>query len=219
MKLKNKTLLPPTSYQGGKQRLRANILDIIESREYKISFFHDICCGSGAVGLEAVSRGYKTHFVDIGPYGLFYQSISNNNFNIDYFEDRIENLPSIEGIQKFLTELSKTPVNHNTLVYDYLLLQSGAFGSKQIGIKDDRWVNTSFRSYWQPTETSSRRSVVNPMMPMPKTILDRVKVILEHKDNIIGHNISAEEYALNLTEEAVFYIDHHIRILQNTTIL
>ncbi|MEQ2561290.1 DNA adenine methylase [Sutterella wadsworthensis] len=52
-------LLPPTSYQGGKQRLSKNIVDIIlkdnkNNIDYKI---YDLCCGSGAISLELINRG------------------------------------------------------------------------------------------------------------------------------------------------------------------
>ena len=65
------------------------------------------------------------------------------------------------------------------IVYDYLLLQAGAFGSKWIGIEGNKWTNNTFRSYWLPTETSNRKSPVNPMMPLPNTLYERVFNIVD----------------------------------------
>ena len=75
--------------------------------------------------------------------------------------------------------------DEDKMVYHYLLLQAGAFGSKQIWIENNKWKNNTFRSYWLPTETSNRRSPVNPMMPMPNTLYNRVEAIVEQLSGII----------------------------------
>ena len=112
---------------------------------------------------------------------------SNNYLNL---WDRVEIVDfekELKDIQKYLQELSNQYVDFSKLEYHYLLLQSGSFGSNQIWIENNRWKNNSFRSYWLPTETSNRRSPVNPMMPMPSTLYNRVKDIVEY----LGGNINA----------------------------
>lgn len=209
----NKKLVPPCSYQGGKQRLAKQIVDIIfeqnEINEY--TKFYDLCCGSGAITLELINRGIHPSnitMVDKGVYGAFWNSVANNEFDLEIFKSEIDKLPELKDIQKYLQELSNQDVDNDKLVYHYLLLQSGSFGSKQIWIENNRWNNNSFRSYWLPTETSSRRSPVNPMMPMPKTLYDRVKDIVEYLGgsiNAINSDISKIEW--HFDENSIVYID------------
>ena len=59
-----------------------------------------------------------------------------------------------------------------------------------------------------PTETSSRRSPVNPMMPMPNTLYKRVEDIV----NCLGGNINAintdiSEIKWNFDNNSIVYID------------
>lgn len=181
-------LIAPLSYQGGKQRLSRQIIEEINSRvDLKGKTFVDLCCGSGAVGLESLIYCSNTVFVDKGEMGNFYSSL--NAFSLRDFKKEIDLLPEIEEIKGYLTQKSKEEVPNDNMqrVYLYLLLQAGAFGSKQIWVEDKNWKNCSFRNYWMPTPTSNRRSPVNPMMPMPDTLYQRVKRIVEQKEVITGY--------------------------------
>lgn len=208
------TLVPPCSYQGGKVRLAGQIVDII-LHENKIDdsiIFFDLCCGSGAVTLELVNRGiHPTNItmVDIGLYGLFWNMVANDEFELEVFKKEIKKLPSVNHIQNYLQELSSKPVDEELKIYHYLLLQAGSFGSKQIWIEKDKWKNNSFRSYWQPTATSNRKSPVNPMMPMPETLFARVKSIVETMAgsiNAIHSDVMGLEY-LYQNQNSIIYID------------
>lgn len=213
MKKINKNLVPPCSYQGGKQRLAKQIVDIIFEQNdiNEDTKFYDLCCGGGAITLELVNRGIHPSNItmaDKGVYGAFWNSVANNEFNLEIFKSEIDKLPEIKDIQKYLQELSNQDVNGNKLEYHYLLLQSGSFGSKQIWIENNRWKNNSFRSYWLPTETSSRRSPVNPMMPMPNSLYERVENIVDYLGgciNAIHGDISKIEW--NFDEDSIVYID------------
>ena len=213
MNKSNIKLVPPCSYQGGKQRLAKQIVDIIfEQNEInEETKFYDLCCGSGAITLELINRGIHPNnitMVDAGVYGAFWNSIANDEFDMDIFKQEINKLPSIDKIQSHLQSLSNLEVDMDLLVYHYLLLQSGSFGSKQIWIEDNKWKNNSFRSYWTPTETSSRRSPVNPMMPMPNTLFDRVKNIVDYMAgsiNAINSDISKIEW--HFDKNSIVYID------------
>ena len=213
MNKSNIKLVPPCSYQGGKQRLAKQIVDIIfEQNEInEETKFYDLCCGSGAITLELINRGIHPSnitMVDAGVYGAFWNSVANDEFDMDIFKQEIDKLPSIDKIQSYLQSLSNLEVDMDLLVYHYLLLQSGSFGSKQIWIENDKWKNNSFRSYWTPTETSSRRSPVNPMMPMPNTLFDRVKNIVDYMAgsiNAINSDISKIEW--HFDKNSIVYID------------
>ncbi len=206
-------LKSPCAYQGGKQRLASEIVDEILRYSDENTIFYDLCCGSGAVFLELINRGItpeRIYVVDKGGFGYFWQSISEGTFNIHYFQGRIVSLPNIDQIQGYLRTLATLPVNKETLVYDYLLLQAGAFGSKWIGIDGDKWTNTTFRNYWLPTLTSNRKSPVNPMMPMPDTLYERVFCIVDVCSNRLNAKQGCVEDCIseiNSKSNCIVYID------------
>lgn len=153
--------------------------------------------------------------VDKSPWGLFWKQIGDRTFNLDLFESWTDSVPKdVNKIQKYIKELSKVPVHkaQNDISYIFLLLQASAFGSKSIWIKDDKWQNCSFRSYWLPTETSSRRSPVNPMMPMPKTLYERVADLTMGMDGISGYWSDCNDVVIE--PNSIVYIDPPYR---NTT--
>ena len=218
--LKSDILEIPCSYQGGKQRLAKQIVDIFykENNINDDTKFFDLCCGSGAISLELINRGFNPNnitMIDNGCFGQFWQDIANGEFDLDIFKREIENLPNLENIQSYLKKLSDLPVDEDKMVYHYLLLQAGAFGSKQIWIENNRWKNNTFRSYWLPTETSNRRSPVNPMMPMPNTLYNRVEAIVEQlSGSIIAIRESVFDAVYRIDEERnkgnkniIIYID------------
>ena len=204
-------LVPPCSYQGGKQRLAKQIVDIIleQNNITEYTKFYDLCCGCGAITLELINRGiHPTNIimVDKGLFGKFWNSIANNEFNLDVFQQEIKKIPEKEYIKDYLQNLSNKKVNFELLEYHYLLLQSGSFGSKQIYIEEDKWKNNSFRNYWLPTENSNRRSPVNPMMPMPDTLFNRVKNIVDNLSGVINA-IYSDVKDIEIKENAIIYID------------
>ena len=91
-------LVPPCSYQGGKQRLAKQIVDIILEQNDITEYtkFYDLCCGCGAITLELINRGiHPTNIimVDKGLFGKFWNSIANNEFNLDVFQQEIKKIP------------------------------------------------------------------------------------------------------------------------------
>jgi len=178
----------------------------------KDTLFYDLCCGSGAITIELLNRGIISKniiMVDGSSWGKFWSEIGKGTFDIDRFSKYVEDVPSDKFlIQGHMKALSKSNADIDE-EYVYLLLQASSFGGKQIWKTDGKWCNTSFRNYWQPTETSSRRSPVNPMMPMSNTLLERVKVIKKECGGLVCHN----EDIYNIldrnirNENAIVYID------------
>lgn len=204
----------PCAYQGGKGRIAKDIVDIIYN-ENKIddnTIFYDLCCGSGAISIELVNRGlnpFNIVMVDKSPWGLFWKMIGETTFNMDIFRFWIDNIPkNVSKIQEYIKELSKTSAysTQNDIAYIFLLLQASAFGSKSIWIENNKWQNTSFRSYWLPTKTSSRRSPVNPMMPMPETLYNRVQELSLGMKGVKGCWSDITNLEIN-SENAIIYID------------
>lgn len=183
----------PVSYQGGKQRLAATVVDLWwDSTPDR---FVELCCGSGAVSIEMVNRGFPVEaitMVDAGPWGLFWHKVGAGTFDTGVFEDYLSALPADPAlIQPALQELARQPVGDDAAEV-FPILQAGSFGAKALWISDAadgerRWANTSFRSYWLPTAMSSRRSPVNPMMPMPGTLRERVLRVVEAMAGVRGH--------------------------------
>lgn len=210
---KTKILVPPCAYQGGKQRISKDVVDRIYN-EVKINDntkFYDLCCGSGAISLELVNRGFNPsniHMVDKSPWGLFWKQIGDGTFSLDLFKAWVDDVPKdVSKIQEWIKNLSSYPVykTQTDISYIFLLLQASAFGSKSIWIKDDKWQNCSFRNYWLPTETSSRRSTVNPMMPMPNTLYERVEELCMGMDGVKGYWEDCNN--VDIEEGSIIYID------------
>lgn len=201
-------LIPAVSYQGAKQRIAPAICARFDCSDCPL--FYDLCCGTGSVSIELVNRGTyaprQIVMVDSGPWGLFWNRIGTGGFSLSQFKELIARVPKDPTeIKGFLQRLSQEPSN----VYSFLLLQAGAFGGKAVRFDPrdlNRWAPSTFRDYWRPTATSRRRSPVNPMMPMPETLLDRVTVLVEGMRGVTGINARVED-VIPLPDNALVYID------------
>lgn len=204
-------LVAPVTYQGGKQRLAAQILDVIEVPA--ASVFYDLCCGSGAVSLALVERGHdpaKIVMVDSGPWGMFWHAIGEGSFSMTRFKQIAALLPANpQNIKHIMEMMYSTTPSIEDIPYIFLLLQAAAIGGAAIDIIDGRWRRRSgFRDLWQPTDTSSRRSPVNPMMPMPATIIARVEEIVARMKGVTGvHGDASKVRVPTGLRNAVAYID------------
>ena len=200
----------PCSYQGGKQRIANKIIEVIKQNTNinENTLFYDLCCGSGSVSIELVNQGFNTDniiMVDASPWGLFWKQIGDGTFSMDIFKEYINNIPKdISKIQSYIKQLYKNPTSIN-LVYEFLLLQCASFGSKGIWWEENKWCTSSFRNYWLPTETSNRRSPVNPMMPMPNTLYNRVQGLSIGMKGINGYYDDCNK--IHIKENSIIYID------------
>lgn len=208
-------LVSPCSYQGGKQRVAKEIVDYILNTTFlsKDTKFYDLCCGSGAVTVELLNRGVPPENItmcDKSSWGVFWKSIGEGIFDLNKFYKYSKAVPRDKSlIQAHIKELSKTNADVDE-EYKYILLQASSFGGKQICKKDGKWQSPSFRNFWQPTETSNRRSVVNPMMPMIDELEKRVKILVDNCKGLTCHHKDIYEM-LDIIEndksDKVIYID------------
>ena len=208
-------LKPMFAYQGGKTKLASKIYNEITSRVGKDITFVDVCCGGGSVSIDFINSGLhpeNIYMFDSGAIGAFWQQVSEGTFDLEYFEYLIRKIPNdLELVKGFMEDLSKVEYNYvGEVISEYLLLQASSFGGKQVYDLGDKFSNTSFRSYWKPTETSSRRSPVNPMMPMPSTLLSRVKQVVSEMQPIKATHTYAENIdfsKIKTDKDLVVYID------------
>lgn len=210
-----KKLQPPCSYQGGKQRIAKQIVDIIfEQNEIDdYTQFYDLCCGSGAISIELVNRGINPSnitMVDKSPWGLFWQKIGDYTFSPEVFKFYIDDIPKdITKIKEHAQEMLKQPANDgefDNMVYKFLILQACAFGSSATWVENNQWKKAGgLRNYWLPTETSNRRSPVNPMMPMPDTLFERVENIAANMMDVNGYYGDVTE--VEIKDNSIIYID------------
>jgi len=168
----------PCSYQGGKQRIAAQVVDqLLDAAPGPNAHFYDLCCGSGAVSIELVNKGIdpsRIWMLDISSWGTFWTAIGSGTFKMAVFEHLLSELPSDKrDYRTHMMELSKVPVGEGDVEL-YLLLQACSFGGKQIWRKGEHWANACFRDYWEPTATSVRRSPANPMQPGPTELRRRI---------------------------------------------
>lgn len=182
-------LKSPCAYQGAKQRVAGELIDyiyndiegIVDNLE-EITFY-DLCCGSGAVTLELLNRGIRAEKVvmcDISTWGAFWKAIGEGTYDLERFYKYSRAVPREKGmVQTYIKELAGESADIDE-EYKYILIQAAAFGGKPIWKRDGVWKNTSFRDYWQPTATSSRRSPVNPMQPEIEEIEERVQNLVKY---------------------------------------
>jgi len=199
-------LIPPVTYQGGKQRIASQIIDQINPSSQ--TFFYDLCCGSGSISIELANRGYlpsKIYMLDKSPWGIFWQMVGNGGFDLSKFAAYCDSVPKNRSdIKSFMQELFDKPINGD-FVYIFLLLQAGTFGGAAVWTEDGKWKKSGgFRNYWIPTEKSNRRSPVNPMMPLPGTLFYRVEQICKSMFGVTGHYGDIYEI---LPENGIVYID------------
>ena len=212
-------LKPPMSYQGGKQKVGKELASIISTED---ACYVDLCCGSGAVSIALINRGVPPSditMVDASDWGCFWEQVATGSFDSDLFEDMIYNIPiNPDHIKQYLHELSKETWDDSEEIIDtiplWLILQAGSFGGKQIWSEGGQFRNASFRNYWKPTEISKRRSPVNPMMPMPKTLLENVQNCVSSMDSIkavhgdvVDFDWGYYDREVRSKEKVVVYID------------
>lgn len=201
-------LLPPTSYQGAKNRIAKQIVSLLLAKASPISHFYDLCCGSGAVSVELLNQGIapsRITMCDAGPWGLFWKEVGAGTFDLPLMRALVEKLPKdLSDIKSYMVALSRRLASTET-TQTFLLLQASSFGSKPIWIEGDSWKNCSFRSYWMPTATSNRRSPVNPMMPLPASLLSRVEKLCVEGKGITG--ICGDVSLVDPVDDSVVYID------------
>lgn len=209
----------PCSYQGGKQRVAAQIADrLLEAAPSPNSRFYDLCCGSAAVSIELVNRGvHPSHIwmLDISSWGAFWSAIGSGKFNMVAFDRFLSELPNDKrDFKAHMSALSMLPVGDHEVEL-YPLLQACSFGGKQIWRDGERWANACFRDYWEPTATSKRRSPANPMQPSPTELRRRIDTLVNGMKGVTCLNVDIMTI-LNapLPNDAVVYVDPPY---QNTT--
>lgn len=208
----SKQMRVPCSYQGGKQRVAAQIVDVlVEAASDSSSVFYDLCCGSGAISIELVNRGIepsRIRMLDISSWGSFWSAIGSSTFDMDIFDQFLSDLPSDKRDYKnHMSSISSLPiVKHEAELYP--ILQACSFGGKQIWRKGNNWANTCFRDYWEPTETSIRRSPANPMQPSPIELRRRVDALINGMKGVTALNKDVMTILNDhLPSNAIVYVD------------
>lgn len=193
------------TYQGGKQKYAKRIISHI-SPEGK---FIDCCSGSGAITLELLAQGYNPAditMIDAGCMAKVFKKLVEGELDIGKMKELV--LPvkqDIKTCHQYLKQLTEEPFSEEL----YLILQAGSFGGKQVHYVDG-WKHAGFRSHWLPTATSSRKSPVNPMMPMPDTLILRAEML---QQQLQGSGLTVLDVDLNefdirvLDASSVLYID------------
>lgn len=208
-------LCVPCTYQGAKQRLAKQIVNYLFSLSKNVEHIHfyDLCCGSGAITVELLNRGIKpTQIImcDASSYGKFWKSIGDDTFDINIFYKYSKQVPTDKRlIKSFAENLSRTDATIDE-EYKYIILQSCSFGGKQIWREGNVWKNTSFCDYWQPTETSNRRSPVNPMHPEIDKLEQRILNISKYCKGLTCYNEDINNMInvlKNDNSDKIIYID------------
>jgi len=182
----------PCAYQGGKQRVAAQIVDLLMKESVDSdTVFYDLCCGSAAISIELINRGIdpsRIFMLDKSSWGAFWSAIGAGSFNMDLFDRFLSDLPDDKKkLKSHVSELASQPIDNNEVEL-YPLLQSCSFGGKQIWRNGNHWAKPCFRSYWEPTETSVRRSPANPMQPSSIELRRRIFSLVKGMKGITCFN-------------------------------
>lgn len=173
--------------------------------------FYDLCCGSGAIAIELVNRGIDPNrivMLDMSSWGVFWSAIGAGTFNLGVFEKFLAGIPDEKrNVKSFMTELASQPVGeHEAEIYP--ILQASSFGGKQIWRAGGRWANAFFRDYWEPTQTSIRRSPANPMQPSPEELSNRVSALSIKMLGVKGLSQDITTFDKeSIAGDAVVYVD------------
>lgn len=209
---KQMKIKPPLTYQGAKVRVAEKIVNKInKGNNFQ---YIDMCCGAGSISIELLNQGIKQEnitMIDNGLIGKFYEQISKSKFDIEYFEWLIDKIPDDKHqIKNHLLEISNTEFHDESdIIPYYMILQAGSFGGKHIyfDFNTRKFQNVSFRNYWQPTPYSSRKSPVNPMMPMPNELMKRVSLIQQKMSNVNALCLDADLVLLDVLKNKIVFID------------
>lgn len=202
----------PCAYQGGKQRVAAQIVDhLLKAASGPNSQFYDLCCGSAAVSIELVNRGIdpsRICMLDISFWGVFWSTIGAGTFDTSVFYQFLHELPSDKrDFKAHMSALAALPLRDNSAEL-YPLLQACSFGGKQIWRNGEYWANACFRDYWEPTETSIRRSPANPMQPSPLELRRRIDALVLGMKGVTCLSADIMTILSNpLPDSAVVYVD------------
>ena len=202
----------PCAYQGGKQRVAGQIVDILlAAAPSPDSRFYDLCCGSGAVSIELVNRGVhpsRIVMLDLSPWGSFWSAVGSGTFNMDVFDQLLSKLPGDKRKVKAHMSALSAPSIRDYKVELYPVLQACSFGGKQIWREGERWANSFFRDYWEPTATSVRRSPANPMQPSPTELRRRVDALVNGMRGVTSlNNDIMTALGDPFPNDAVVYVD------------
>lgn len=165
-------LRAPCAYQGGKQRVAAQIADLLlEAAPDKHSRFYDLCCGSAAVSIELINRGVapsRIFMLDISSWGTFWYAIGSGTFDMKTFDRFLSALPSDKrNLKAHMSALSALPVGgHEAELYP--ILQACSFGGKQIWRMEKAGQTPSFGatgSRPRPAYAAVRPIRCNPLQP------------------------------------------------------
>lgn len=174
----------PCCYQGGKQRVSKELVDrIFDTCSIdETTRFYDLCCGSGAYTVELLNKGIRPEnitMLDKSSWGVFWRAVGLGAFDTDTFKEMLNKIPEDKReVKQHVSHLAEKPIGEDEC-YVFLLLQACSFGGKQIWNDGKKWHNAFFRDYWEPKEGSVRKSPANPMQPSPKTLLDRLNLLVE----------------------------------------
>lgn len=202
----------PCAYQGGKQRIATQIVDVLlKAAQGADTYFYDLCCGSGAISIELVNRGVdpsRIVMLDISSWGSFWSSIGSGEFDLDLFNRMLSEVPEDKrAVKAHMTNLSTLSLTlHEAELYP--ILQASSFGGKQLWYENGSWHNAFFRNYWEPTETSVRRSPASPMQPSVSELRRRVTAIAEKMKGVSCFRadiMTILEHSI--PENSVIYID------------
>jgi len=202
-------LLPACGYMGSKRRCAPAIVDRLLSHDPPL--IYDVGCGSGAITLELLSRGYPAKqimCIESGPWGAFWLAVTLGELKLDVVNDyftKIDQMPLHEvkyWVENVVAKQSPTPEN-------FLVMQSASIGAVATWHTDSGWVQPRNPTYtarpvWVPP-TGSREKSPRGTVFTPLKIVERVQAIAKAGYGLRVIHGRVEE--CSFFEPGVIYID------------
>lgn len=169
---------PPAYYLGGKARIAASIVDVIEPRET----FVDLCCGSGGVFLEVAQRGVvpvrSIVAIDAGPWGDVWAAVGGGTFPIDMLA-RYASDYRAETWQAALDDIAREPD-----LAAFVLTQAGSFGGLAVDWRGKSWGPRRARKHAGPGQL--------PSVPQPSVVVARLREICDRLVGMSGARLTLD---------------------------
>jgi integrase/16S rRNA G966 N2-methylase RsmD len=191
---------------GCKQRIASRLARLIEAEKPKRVF--DLCCGTGAISMELLNRGFepsKLAMVDAGPWGAFWEAVSTRSFPIERLAQLVELVPKRQTeINKWITQLAGEESRFCPAAF--VILSAASFGSKPIRFDPEfgRWTGPGWKtvkSTWQP------KNQFSAITPRPVEILARVQNIVARMQDVRAFHRDVHELLGWFGPGDVVYID------------
>jgi 16S rRNA G966 N2-methylase RsmD len=199
---------PACAYQGGKAKYASAIVETIGLP--RDCHFYDLCCGSGAVSIEAVRRGQKPSsitMVDAGPWGMFWKAIGEGSFQTWKLERLLSLIPENPFLfQMHIEQMASLPISEmgGNEVYTFVILQAASFANKAVWIDGDYFRHPGIGGWIEANGIDGTGRVAFNSTALVR----RVSALVKGMRGVVGMRANINDLIPDgIRDDAIVYID------------